>query len=617
MSAQGYEIATELGQLSAAISGGATSLVLRSGQGAGFSTDFPYDIRIGGDSSAETVTLSAVATDTLTVSATAGAWPEGTAIFMIAALTQPRMNGTIALTSDITGAGGGDVSGPGSSVDRAIPSWNGTTGDTLRSNTAPLISSDGRITTVTDPTGAQDVVTLASMTSAILTTVASRRAVRLVTVAALPSYTRSSNTITATANGALSVDGVAVAVGDRILNRHGTGADRGIYTVTATGSAGAAYVLDRATDADASADFVTGMFVNVTAGSTRVGAVYYLSTTGTITLNTTTLTFDPLVPPRGSAANVQYRDATTGEQEGAARLLIDDSGLPKVGELTGSTVPTTPGSGEGLAIWSRLRAGRSTLMHTDAAGLGQPLHPYFGRPMIYLPQGSTSNSADTVGCSVALLNTAANAGALSASIVGQQRKIRHTSLTTANANCGIRIPASNAGLFYRSTTSGVGGVHAIVRFVMHATRTNQRFLCGFWATLASNLTVDPSTLTDVAAFMLDSGQTSLRWGVNDSGGSADDGIGGSVPADLGSSFPLNTNDSDLYELQIFWTRGSASVIYYSAENITSGAFTEGSSTTNLPTADTVLQFYFAAALGSTTGSAEQVDICSIILYTDY
>lgn len=34
MSAQGYEIATELGQLSAAISGGATSLVLRSGQGS-------------------------------------------------------------------------------------------------------------------------------------------------------------------------------------------------------------------------------------------------------------------------------------------------------------------------------------------------------------------------------------------------------------------------------------------------------------------------------------------------------------------------------------------------------------------------------------------------------
>lgn len=161
MSAQAYEIATELGQLSAAISGGATSLVLRSGQGAGFSTDFSYDIRIGGDSSAETVTLSAIATDTLTVSATAGAWPEGTAVFMIAALTQPRMNGTIALTSDITGGGGGDVSGPGAAVtDNAIARWNGTTGTDIQ-NSTPIVQDDGRISTVTDPTGAQDAATKA------------------------------------------------------------------------------------------------------------------------------------------------------------------------------------------------------------------------------------------------------------------------------------------------------------------------------------------------------------------------------------------------------------------------------------------------------------------------
>lgn len=158
MSAQAFEIATELGQLSAAISGGATSVVLRSGQGSSFSTDFPYDIRIGGDSSAETVTLSAVATDTLTVSATAGAWPEGTAVFMIAALTQPRQNGTIALTSDISGGGG--ISGPGTSTDRAIATWNGTGGTALRNN-VPLIASDARITTVTDPTGAQDAATKA------------------------------------------------------------------------------------------------------------------------------------------------------------------------------------------------------------------------------------------------------------------------------------------------------------------------------------------------------------------------------------------------------------------------------------------------------------------------
>jgi hypothetical protein len=158
---QAFVVQTELGHLSAAISGGATSIVLVGGEGASFDTDLPYDIMIGGDGG-ETVSLTAIATDTLTVSATASAWPEGTAVFMIATLSQPRTSGQIALVSDIAASGGGDVSGPGPTVvDRSIPSWNGTGGYTLRANAAPLIASDSRITTLTDPTGAQDAATKA------------------------------------------------------------------------------------------------------------------------------------------------------------------------------------------------------------------------------------------------------------------------------------------------------------------------------------------------------------------------------------------------------------------------------------------------------------------------
>lgn len=157
---QAFVVQTELGHLSAAISGGATTIVLVGGEGVSFDTDLPYDIMIGGDGG-EVISLTAIATDTLTVSATASAWPEGTAVFMIATLSQPRTSGQIALVSDIASAGGGDVSGPGSSIDRAIPSWNGTGGTTLRSNSAPIIASDWRITSLTDPTGAQDAATKA------------------------------------------------------------------------------------------------------------------------------------------------------------------------------------------------------------------------------------------------------------------------------------------------------------------------------------------------------------------------------------------------------------------------------------------------------------------------
>lgn len=106
--------------------------------------------------------------------------------------------------------------------------------------------------------------------------------VRLATAAALPACTPAgsglTHTLTGNANGALSVDGVAVVVSDRILVKNQASAvDNGIYAVTATGNAGAPFVLTRAT-----AEAVTlraGYIVTVTAGSTNAGNEYSAGTT--------------------------------------------------------------------------------------------------------------------------------------------------------------------------------------------------------------------------------------------------------------------------------------------------------------------------------------------------
>lgn len=600
MSAQGYEIATELGQLSAAISGGATSLVLRSGQGSSFDTDFPYDIRIGGDSSAETVTLSAVSTDTLTVSATAGAWPEGTAVFMIAALTQPRQNGTIALTSDISGGGG--ISGPGASTDRAIATWNGTGGTALRNN-APLIASDGRITTVTDPTGDQDAVNLRSVAAQIVALVSSRRAVRLVTVAALPSYTRSSNTITATANGALSVDGVSVASGDRILNRHGTGADRGIFTVTATGSGGAPYVLDRATDADAAGDLATGQIVNVTAGSTRVGAAYYLSTTGAITLNTTTLTYDPLVPPRGSARNVQYRDDSTTEQEGAANLAIDAGGYPTVGPVTGTTALATPSTG--LTHASRYRAGMDQPGWLGRRGreiLAQ--RSLIVKPVWFFHNGNAASvtASNTLGDWT--LGGTGQARNVATSAFGQHRRIGIRSATADNNAAGLRATSPQ---FFRGTSAGLGGFFWAGIWGCAASTGAMRAIAGLQSVSTfGSVTSDPSAQTNCAAFMADSGETEYRFGTNDASGSC------TRTSSFGASFPINTASADMYLGMIYVELGVGSDIYYSLENLITGALAEGSVSSDLPANTALLAPVIAFGNGvNTPDAATDLDISLI------
>jgi hypothetical protein len=92
--------------------------------------------------------------------------------------------------------------------------------------------------------------------------------VRLATTGALPACTAAGagvgKTLTANANGALTVDSAAVAVNDLILvkDQASTG-DNGIYSVTVAGSAGSAWVLTRWTGFDETAEIAIGYVVGV------------------------------------------------------------------------------------------------------------------------------------------------------------------------------------------------------------------------------------------------------------------------------------------------------------------------------------------------------------------
>ena len=107
------------------------------------------------------------------------------------------------------------------------------------------------------------------------------------------SYNNGAGTLTADANGAISIDGVTLSATNRVLVKdQSTGAQNGIYTVTTVGDGSTAAVLTRATDADTNAEVTGGMFAFVEEGSTNADNAYVLtSVTGTATLGTSTLTF--------------------------------------------------------------------------------------------------------------------------------------------------------------------------------------------------------------------------------------------------------------------------------------------------------------------------------------
>ena len=153
-----------------------------------------------------------------------------------------------------------------------------------------------QITNVADPTQAQNAATKAYV-DAVKTGLNVKDSAKLATTAALAASTYANGssgvgaTLTANANGALSIDSVAVSTSDRVLVKdQADAAQNGIYTVTNTGGAGAAFVLTRATDADTGAELPGGTFIFVTQGTNNADNGFTFTHNGTPTIGTTDLT---------------------------------------------------------------------------------------------------------------------------------------------------------------------------------------------------------------------------------------------------------------------------------------------------------------------------------------
>jgi len=121
--------------------------------------------------------------------------------------------------------------------------------------------------------------------------------VRVATTVALPASTVVGMVATANANGALpAIDGVSLSVGDRLLRKDAAAlgaahVDNGIWVVTNLGSGSTKWVLTRASDANSSSNFKSGMRVAVTEGTANAGTQWAVATTGAITPGTTAVAF--------------------------------------------------------------------------------------------------------------------------------------------------------------------------------------------------------------------------------------------------------------------------------------------------------------------------------------
>jgi hypothetical protein len=99
-------------------------------------------------------------------------------------------------------------------------------------------------------------------------------------------------TFTYTAVGADVIDGVTLALGDRVLLKNQTSDfQNGIYSVTTLGVGAVAGVLTRTTDANQSAEYKTGDSVFTTAGTTQTSTTWAYTGIDSPTMGTTSLTY--------------------------------------------------------------------------------------------------------------------------------------------------------------------------------------------------------------------------------------------------------------------------------------------------------------------------------------
>lgn len=152
----------------------------------------------------------------------------------------------------------------------------------------------------------------------------------------------------------LSMDGVSLVTGDRVLLKDQTApAENGIYVVVAAGAA------SRATDADSNAEVTPAMAVSVEEGTVAGDKAYNLTTNGPITLNTTGLTFSVLggggttytadgngLELSGSQFALELDGTTLSKGASGLRIgsgaagsgLVEASGVLAVGQGTGISV---------------------------------------------------------------------------------------------------------------------------------------------------------------------------------------------------------------------------------------------------------------------------------------
>ena len=175
-----------------------------------------------------------------------------------------------------------------------------------------------------------------------------KKSVRVATTGDLSAtYNNGTGTLTATSNGAISIDGVSLSANDRVLVKDQNNApENGFYLVTTVGTSSAAFVLTRTPDANDADELTGGAFTFVEEGATNADNGYVASHNGTPTLGTDDITFDQFSGAgQISAGDGLVKTGNTIDAIGTAnRITVNPNSIDIASTYVGQTSITTLGT---------------------------------------------------------------------------------------------------------------------------------------------------------------------------------------------------------------------------------------------------------------------------------
>lgn len=299
--------------------------------------------------------------------------------------------------------------------------------------------------------------------------------------------------------------------------------------------------------------------------------------------------------PGGSSGQVQYNNASAF---GGASALEISSGAPVIV----SAAAVTPSSGR-WSLYGDDFAGRQMPGFKSPDGFAYPLQPHLGceQWMAWVPNSGSNSVTAIGGAAGSTLGTVTARAATSGSFFSTTRRTSYVSASGAGSGAQIR---STTAAWFIGSGSGSGGFTFVGRFGIGdaAAVADASLFVGLYQ--ASSVgSSNPTNLASVIGVGGDNADTTMSVFHNDAAGNA-------TKVSLGPNFPINTQNTDVYEVILF-ASAYTSTVGYLVKRLGTAYSATGTLSSNLPATSTALYPQFHRYNGAT---ALAVDLAFMGLY---